>query len=779
MKVYDRKDNCKTKLNKNFILNTDFNVQNLAPENSGARNLKAMQAGKNKENIMLTVDCFKSMCMLANSEIGKQVKNYYLDLEKIFKEYILRDIQSMQKTIETVVNENLKIKSTYSHLAELNDKLRMKRNYHKFKKGNCLYIITDRWREKDYLKIGYTDNINTRLQTYRTSMPDVKIEFLLYLTENKVLEKCLKLRFWRRLILLKDFYLQCKIETKMTTAHLKNDQLPNNRLEVFKSNTTKNVFKSDLVKISDNLFTFNLHLKNGSKIIVPMREDGYINATMLCKAGGKLFGHYKSNKQTQEYLQALESVIGIPITELIHTTQGGIPEYQGTYVHRKVGLHLAQWIDPYFAIQVTTCFEELLLFGKVELGQEKSNKELEEKFNEKIKSMQKTIETVVNENLKIKSTYSHLAELNDKLRMKRNYHKFKKGNCLYIITDRWREKDYLKIGYTDNINTRLQTYRTSMPDVKIEFLLYLTENKVLEKCLKLRFASKLVQKNHEYVIDATLEQLVKSINSLTKYLSIEATEETKLSLYNEPYKIYNLVFLDQNGNVEDNTDPIVLASPAKPHTPMGLDFDSSDDENDNEPESNTETKPKSESEHDSDSEVYKCDICGTEYKTKSRLLNHMIKFHNIQKDVKDDGKTCPICKKVFRDRGKRNRHVRSVHEKSSIVKCIECDTNYSSNDALMNHIRNVHKKITQSKCDQCGTICSTVGNLKKHIAQVHDKTTSVSCNICDKKFFSQCNLTQHIIKVHKRKEKCNCQLCGKEFLSLLGLKYHMRNVHKI
>ena len=59
MKVYDRKDNCKTKLNKNFILDTDFKVQNLAPESSGARNSNAIQAGKNKENIMMTVDCFK------------------------------------------------------------------------------------------------------------------------------------------------------------------------------------------------------------------------------------------------------------------------------------------------------------------------------------------------------------------------------------------------------------------------------------------------------------------------------------------------------------------------------------------------------------------------------------------------------------------------------------------------------------------------------------------------------------------------------------------------
>ena len=697
------------------------------------------------------------------------------------------------------------------------------------------------------------------------------------------------------MLLLKDFYLQCKIETEMTTAGVKNDQLPNNRLEVFKSNTK-------LVKASDGLFNCSLKLSNGSSMIILMREDGMINATMLCKAHGKkLLADYNRNKQTKEYLEELSVNMGIPIIELFVTTQGkyggtwvhrkvaihlaqwlspsfavqvsnwideltlvleeknkvleskdkeiktlieetkqfqdslttkqqnktnfeqssdivefkltlknntelsipvskdgyinvtklckaggkeykhwkankeseavinaiersvGIPadliirdirtgknESRGTFVHRRLALIIAQWISPDFAVQVAAWTEELLLFGKVELGQEKTNKELEEKFNQKIQSLQQTIETVVNENLKIKSTYSHLAELNDKLRMKRNYHKFKKGNCLYIITDRWREKEYLKIGYTDNINTRLQTYRTSMPNVKIEFLLYLTENKVLEKCLKLRYASKLIQKNHEYVIDATVEQLVKSINTLTKYLSIEATEETKLSLYNEPYQIYNLVFLDQNGNVEDNTDPIELDSP--------------DEENNNEHET------------DHDSEVYKCDICGTEYKTKGRLLNHMIKLHNIQKD---DGKTCPICKKVFRDRGKRNRHERSVHEKSSKVKCTECDKDFSSNDALMNHIRNVHKKSEQCKCAQCGKVCSNPGNLRKHIAQMHDKTTSVSCHICDNIFTSQCNLTQHILKVHERKEKCNCQLCGKELLSVLGLEYHMRNVHKI
>ena len=90
----------------------------------------------------------------------------------------------------------------------------------------------------------------------------------------------------------------------MTTASLKNNQLSNNTLEVFKSNTK-------LVKASDGLFNCSLKIPDGSFISIPMREDGMINATMLCKAGKKLLANYNQNKQTKEYLDALSSDIGI------------------------------------------------------------------------------------------------------------------------------------------------------------------------------------------------------------------------------------------------------------------------------------------------------------------------------------------------------------------------------------------------------------------------------------------------------------------------------------
>ena len=75
MKVYDRKDNSKNKLIKHFILDTDYRLISFASELSEAKEINLKRGGgKNKENIMLSVDCFKSMCMLSNSDTGKIVK---------------------------------------------------------------------------------------------------------------------------------------------------------------------------------------------------------------------------------------------------------------------------------------------------------------------------------------------------------------------------------------------------------------------------------------------------------------------------------------------------------------------------------------------------------------------------------------------------------------------------------------------------------------------------------------------------------------------------------
>jgi len=83
------------------------------------------------------------------------------------------------------------------------------------------------------------------------------------------------------------------------------------------------------------------------------RDDGYINATALCKASGKLLADYKRLDTTEAFLEELSTDMGIPISKLLEVRKGGNKELQGTWAHPQVAIHLAMWCSPAFAVKVT------------------------------------------------------------------------------------------------------------------------------------------------------------------------------------------------------------------------------------------------------------------------------------------------------------------------------------------------------------------------------------------------------------------------------------------
>lgn len=88
------------------------------------------------------------------------------------------------------------------------------------------------------------------------------------------------------------------------------------------------------------------------RTICQRKDDGYIHATAMCKAAGKQFNDYRRLATTHEFLDALAAETGIPVSGLVNSLRGGTPSEQGTWVHPKVALHLAQWLSPGFAVQV-------------------------------------------------------------------------------------------------------------------------------------------------------------------------------------------------------------------------------------------------------------------------------------------------------------------------------------------------------------------------------------------------------------------------------------------
>jgi hypothetical protein len=92
---------------------------------------------------------------------------------------------------------------------------------------------------------------------------------------------------------------------------------------------------------------------------IPQRaNDGYINATAMCQAVGKLFGDYRRRAVTEEFLTELAGSMGIPIDQLVFTVMTGRNEERGTWVHPDVAVNLGQWCSPKFAVAVARWVRE-------------------------------------------------------------------------------------------------------------------------------------------------------------------------------------------------------------------------------------------------------------------------------------------------------------------------------------------------------------------------------------------------------------------------------------
>jgi hypothetical protein len=81
--------------------------------------------------------------------------------------------------------------------------------------------------------------------------------------------------------------------------------------------------------------------------------NGYFNATNMCKALKKQWHDFYRLASTNDFIEALSTETGIPVSVLVETKRGGIQSEQGTWVHPQIAIHLAQWLSPQFAVKVS------------------------------------------------------------------------------------------------------------------------------------------------------------------------------------------------------------------------------------------------------------------------------------------------------------------------------------------------------------------------------------------------------------------------------------------
>lgn len=76
---YSQSQKAKNRLLKNFSPEIDYRI--VLPIW-----VKNPQGGRPSDQILLTIDCFKSLGMMAGTEKGKEVRLYFLECEKQFKQ---------------------------------------------------------------------------------------------------------------------------------------------------------------------------------------------------------------------------------------------------------------------------------------------------------------------------------------------------------------------------------------------------------------------------------------------------------------------------------------------------------------------------------------------------------------------------------------------------------------------------------------------------------------------------------------------------------------------
>lgn len=241
-----------------------------------------------------------------------------------------------------------------------------------------------------------------------------------------------------------------------------------------------------------------------NNIKIEHREsDNFINATQLCKAGGKEFGHWLELKSTKELVKTLEETLidelsdlvipnsqisnqisnnsdneevkNIGIT-LIDVKRGNSKKFsQGSWIHPDLAVALAQWISPAFAIQVARWVRELLITGHVSIESQKTNQEL---INLQTQLELKNIELAEKDEA-LEIAESKNLDLVSKIE---NIHLHKLEGFIYLASNKqYALNNHFRLGQTMDLTKRIIKYRTgrTVDDSLHYVFVYKTENIVL------------------------------------------------------------------------------------------------------------------------------------------------------------------------------------------------------------------------------------------------------------------------------------------------------------
>lgn len=124
-----------------------------------------------------------------------------------------------------------------------------------------------------------------------------------------------------------------------------------------------------------------------------IREDGYINATLLCKSGCKNFNDWYSLETTKKLIVYCSKYTNIEEKKLLTVKKG---RYGGSWVHPLLGTNIAQWISIEFSIKVSIWIDQ---WKKINNNESIYNNEIINLLSDSISQKEKEIQLKLHKEL--------------------------------------------------------------------------------------------------------------------------------------------------------------------------------------------------------------------------------------------------------------------------------------------------------------------------------------------------------------------------------------------
>ncbi len=160
-----QKHGIKQTLSSSYQKNVDYVIKKIPKTKT--------RGGQNKEIILVTIDCFKMICQSTKSKKGKEVRQYFIDVEKLMDKYKNYVIEGLEKKIETIEK---------GKKPKINPQ-----------KGVIYVFRTPDTPENGLYKIGRSTAFKKRIQSHQSALSqDIDILFVQETDDVVVVEKCVK-----------------------------------------------------------------------------------------------------------------------------------------------------------------------------------------------------------------------------------------------------------------------------------------------------------------------------------------------------------------------------------------------------------------------------------------------------------------------------------------------------------------------------------------------------------------------------------------------------------